>query len=106
MRWVPVLGGAQGTSGQGYAVQYGLYTTLGRLVVAHFAVVLQQKGTIAGPVELQGLPVAASTEPYDTFLSSALRWVGFATTWVQVYTQMRPNTTRAEVLGDADGGDA
>lgn len=54
--WTPVIGGVSGTSGQTYTSQVGLYTKIGRLVIATFDVTLSVEGTITGNVQIQGLP--------------------------------------------------
>lgn len=54
--WTPVLGGADGTSGQTYSAQQGFYLKIGNLVWVFCRVVLSAKGTITGNVEIQGFP--------------------------------------------------
>lgn len=59
--WTPVIGGSGGTSGQAYSSQVGTYLKVGKTITAWFDVTLSTKGTITTAVQIQGLPVAASS---------------------------------------------
>ena len=63
--WTPVLGGAGGTSGQGYALQAGAYTKIGDMVFCACYVQFTNKGTITGNLRLSGLPFTVSATYYS-----------------------------------------
>ncbi len=79
--WTPVLGGNSGTSGQSYAVQLGTYTKVGKLVSISFYVLLTNKGTITGTVQISGLPFAADSGVSYAAVSIG-NWVALSTNWV------------------------
>jgi hypothetical protein len=93
--WVPVIGGNSGTSGQSYTNQFGLYTKIGRLVTAEFHVLLSNKGTITGTLQLQGLPFAGNSMMNRGI---AIRWIGTSTAYVSVMAIIGGSTS-AELLG-------
>ena len=57
--WTPTLTGSAGATGVTYAAQTGTYVQLGKLFVLAFNLVLANKGTISGQVQLAGLPFAS-----------------------------------------------
>lgn len=60
--WTPVIGGSGGApTGQSYVFQYGKYTKVGNLVTVSCDVYLSAKGTIAGTIQITGLPFASNS---------------------------------------------
>lgn len=58
--WTPTLTGSAGATGVSYAAQTGTYVQVGKLFVMFFNLVLTNKGTISGLVQLGGLPFVST----------------------------------------------
>lgn len=63
--WTPVLSAQSGASGQVYSMQAGQFTKIGRLVLADFWITLTNKGTMAGGIEITGLPAIVGGVTYS-----------------------------------------
>jgi hypothetical protein len=95
--WTPVIGGSSGESGQTYSTQSGIYTKIGRLVVAQCKVEFTAKGTISGSfVQLKGLPFNVQTAVSDTGQGPAF-FVNLASGKLSVTLQMNQNDTFAYI---------
>jgi hypothetical protein len=95
--WTPVIGGSSGESGQTYSTQAGIYTKIGRLVVAQCKVEFTAKGTISGSfVQLKGLPFNVQTAVSDTGQGPAF-FVNLASGKISVTLQMNQNDTFAYI---------
>jgi hypothetical protein len=60
--WTPVWTGTSGSSGTTYAFQEGFFVKIGRKVTCWGRLAIGSVGTIAGSVQLYGLPVPASSQ--------------------------------------------
>lgn len=63
--WTPSIGGSVSESGQAYATQSGSYVKTGRKVWVGGVIVLTNKGTITGNVQIKGLPFAVGSSVGD-----------------------------------------
>ena len=97
--WTPIIGGADGTSGQSYSVQAGLVTRIGRLCFASFIATLSVKGTISGEVRIFGLPYPFTSLP-GAAGGGALSFANLATNWSDVTVRGIPGTTSGRVIGN------
>jgi hypothetical protein len=59
--WTPELRFSGATTGITYAVRYGTYTKVGRLITAYCKIDLTSKGSASGVGEIYGLPVTLPT---------------------------------------------
>lgn len=78
--WTPVMAGSGGTSGQSYSIQSGHYVKIGQFVMVTGRMVLSNKGTITGFVQIEGLPftVLSNSAPacvFATFQNMATTWL-------------------------------
>ena len=96
--WTPVLGGSGGTSGQTYS-STGFYVKVGRLVYATYVVVLSNKGTITGSVQLQGLPFQVYSGHSDDG-AAVSRFANLAINWIALYAIVGASTTVATIRGN------
>jgi len=110
--WTPVLGGAGGTSGQGYTdFREGRYVKIGKVVTIQFHFKLTTEGTITGDCQIQGLPFTSRTVggAGAEVCVSDLEWTGTATSFVAIKSQVKSNATVAGITGltaAATGGTA
>src|SRR5262245_33435361 len=79
--WTPTVTGSGGATGVTYTSQLGMYVKIGQKVLANFNVVLLNKGTITGSVQIVGLPFTSSSV---TTQFVPLFWNGLATNWVNI----------------------
>lgn len=76
--WTPVLGGSGGVSGQTYTQQVGVYWKYRQFVIISGLIILSNKGTITGSLEIQGIPyLPTALAGYRA--SCAMNWSSFAT---------------------------
>jgi hypothetical protein len=97
--WLPIIGGAGGTSGQTYGSQIGRYLKIGRFVWASGFATLTAKGTITGNVQIQGLPFASENVGLQPL--GIVTWNSLATNWVYMTAFVNANATNAELRGAA-----
>ena len=77
--WTPIFGGSTSQSGQAYTAQIGKIVTIGRLNHASFDIQLSTLGTIAGNLQIKGLPSNAiifSSGVVGTFANLSTSYVG------------------------------
>jgi hypothetical protein len=94
--WVPVIGGATSTSGQTYTTQGGWYVKIGRLVTVGYNCVLSAKGTITGPVQIQGLPFVVAVLFSGAFVS---HFTGLAVAKAMIGGYCYVGTTAIQLVG-------
>jgi hypothetical protein len=82
--WTPAFQASSAT----YALQKGVYTKVGRMVVCHFRLQLSAKGTLAGLCVLNGLPFQAEAAATMPFFVGFANWQGTATPYVAMYLQI------------------
>src|SRR5262249_51882066 len=97
--WTPVIGGAVSTTGQSYTAQEGAYVKIGKLVIAQFRVLLSNKGTITGAVQIQGFPFTADSGFLVLYSQSMALWDALSTNWVNINLIMTQATAVADVRG-------
>ncbi len=98
--WDPILGGAGGQSGQSYAAQSGSYVKIGSMVMCTFDVVLSNKGTITGEVQISGLPFTSANGADFRYASASLSlWQNLATSYVYLAGLVIDNSTRMPIRG-------
>jgi len=96
--WDPILGGSGGQSGQSYAAQNGSYVKVGSMVMCTFDVVLSNKGTITGEVQISGLPfTSASGADFRYAAPSFGLWQNLATSYVYLSGVVIDNSTRIPI---------
>jgi len=99
----PVIGGAGGTTGQTYSIQYGKYIKKGKSVEVQIYAVLTAKGTITGAVQIQGLPFV-SENVTNGFAICSVWWAALATTWVYLTGLLAANASVIGLVGTAAAG--
>lgn len=97
--WTPVVGGAGGQSGQTYSVQAGLFTRIGRLLFAAFTVTFAMKGTIAGDLQLLGLPYPLTSLP-GAGGGGTVSFSNLATNWSDVTIRSLAGTSTGRIIGN------
>ena len=99
--WTPVLGGADGTSGQGYTdIRDGRYVKIGKVVTITFHFKMTTEGTITGDCQIQGLPFTARTVGGGAYACNAgLAWAGTTTSYVNIRSGVYSNATVAGIKG-------
>jgi hypothetical protein len=99
--WTPVLGGQDGTSGQGYTDMLdGRYVKIGKVVTITFHFKMTTEGTITGDCQIQGLPFTARTIGGGPGVCNAgLAWSGTTTSYVNIRSQVYSNSTVAGIAG-------
>ena len=99
--WTPVLGGADGTSGQGYTdIRDGRYVKIGKVVTITFHFKMTTEGTITGDCQIQGLPFTARTVGGGAGVcNSGISWGGTTTSYVNIRSQVGSNATTAGLKG-------
>jgi hypothetical protein len=100
VNWTPAFGGTGGYSGQTYLFQTGKAVKIGRQVTAMFALVLTNKGTITGNLQLLGLPFVTDPEFSDCAIATCLRWANFAVAWSHLTIQMDGNAQSTNIRGN------
>jgi len=95
--WSPVLGGADGTSGQAYAdYRDGHYVKIGKVVTITFHFKLTTEGTITGDCQIKDLPFTARTVSGGAgACNSGINWSGLSTSYVNIRSQVYSNATVA-----------
>jgi hypothetical protein len=98
--WNPIIGGSGGQSGQSYTAQNGSYVKVGSMVMCTFDVVLSNKGTITGEVQISGLPfTSANGADFRYAASSFGLWQNLATSYVYLAGLVIDNSTRMPIRG-------
>lgn len=99
--WTPIIGGGTSQTGQSYTHQYGRYVKVGKLVTAHFDVLLSNKGTITGAVQLKGLPFSsvAGTSGVDVGTGAIGYFAGMATNWTDLSGHVSGGSTAVVMYG-------
>lgn len=92
--WTPTVTADGGSSGVTYTTQLGTYVKVGQLVMASFSIVLSNKGTLTGNVQIGGLPFASSNAVNMTFTGSVL-FANLATSYVGLWLDLRQNSSAA-----------
>lgn len=72
--WTPVLGSDGGSQASNtFSKQWGRYTRIGNLVIAHFHIVMTAKdGGMSGGVQITGLPFTAYNDSGDGFYAGSI----------------------------------
>lgn len=78
--WTPAMTPTSG-SGITYTSRAGLYTKVGRLVIASYDMYLSALGTASGAASITGLPFAASSVGLQTGLPCVHYWSAMGTNW-------------------------
>jgi hypothetical protein len=95
--FTPTLGGSGGTTvAPTYQVQSGWYIKVGRVAFVWGAIVLTNKGTINGSIEIKSLPFRQENA-VQLFAQGALQWNALATNWVNVFPLPLTNDVAARV---------
>ena len=98
--WNPIIGGSGGQSGQSYTAQNGSYVKVGSMVMCTFDVVLSNKGTITGEVQISGLPfTSANGADFRYAAPSFGLWQNLATAYVYLSGVVIDNSTRMPIRG-------
>jgi len=96
--WTPTMTGTSGATGVTYTTQVGLYAKSGRVVIATFDLVLSNKGTITGQLQVGGFPVPAGGAP--VLYPGLISYATLATTWVTLQLALVTGTSAAYVQGN------
>ncbi len=103
--WTPNYAGSTGSAGS-YAVSdnSGWYTKVGNMVTVWWRLILTNKGSWTGDIEITGLPFTVAN-PSGTFDGANAIGVSKLTFSGYVYTEPRRNTTYISVLNVTSGSD-
>src|SRR4029077_10297781 len=93
--WTPTITGTGGATGQVYSVQNGIYTKIGRLVVAQFSLTLSPLGTITGNVQIGALPFTNGGSIYNC----PIFWDALTTSYVFMSAQVSASAGAATIFG-------
>jgi hypothetical protein len=94
--WSPTLTFSAGSSGVSYAsTPHGVYTRIGRIVVAHFVVNLASKGTGSGAAIVSGLPFEDGVGVMHITMD---QWARFAAALIFLGGGITPINTRGFAL--------
>jgi hypothetical protein len=96
--WTPVVGGAGGTSGQGYGEQHGSYVKIGRMVTCVGTTTFSAKGTVTGNVTLSGLPFAMANLRQNRGAGTVTGWYALGNNMVDVRLLGNENAATASFL--------
>ena len=96
--WTPVVGGAGGTSGQGYGEQHGSYVKIGRMVTCVGTTTFSAKGTVTGNVTLSGLPFAMANLRQNRGAGTVTGWYALGNNMVDVRLLGNENASTASFL--------
>ena len=92
--WTPVFSGSGGATGQSYSRQVGIYTKIGNMVTATFAVINTTIGTLSGPyATLSGLPFTVKNDVGGRAAFRPSFFSGLGTSYVFVSSETAENTT-------------
>lgn len=97
--WTPILTADGSASGQVYTMQLGLYTKVGRLVVAQFQVILSNKGTLTGFLQIGGLPMFGSGTVSGLSFIQDVAWGALATAYVKIGLEIVGTSGKAYLRG-------
>lgn len=92
--WTPTITGTGGSSGQVYSSQTGIYTKIGRLVIAEYDVALSTLGTITGNVQLGGFPFTNGTSIFN----ESICWDALNTAYICMSAQLAASASAATIF--------
>jgi len=95
--WTPVIGGSTSTSGQTYGFQFGTFIKLGTWILVTYSLQLTTKGTIAGSLQLQGLPFPSAAG--FTMGNPVAQWQNSSTPLVNMSTLILTGGSVATITG-------
>jgi len=94
--WTPTVVGSGGGTAAGYLIQQGRYQRVDRWITASFYLQLNGGGTIAGDVQIAGLPFSSAFLSVST---CAILWHAAAVAYVNVMGELDAPATTIRLLG-------
>ena len=106
--WTPTITFGGGSTGITYAVNSGTYTRIGRLVTGRFIIVLSNKGSSTGDVDIVGLPFTVGSDlgvaitEYASHFSSGAPSQGYCQNTTNKIAPTTISTTGVSFLSDTN----